>query len=779
MNPEFLVKNDAPAELLNRLLTEIHAEGPVRQESLEALAYIKKFHPQTMLTNESTLMYLLGLFYKTSTPNDLLSLSYQIYQSTIEEDTRSTLTPVQASITNKIAEHKFFSFSAPTSTGKSHVLRKLIFSTNNDIAIILPSRALISEYLITIRRLIEDRKDILTLQFVENINKAKTSRRIFLLTPERGSELFKSKEQFNIDFLIFDEAQISEEGTRGITFDAFVRRAERNFPDAKKVFVHPFVENPEAQLIKHGFTSQADSHVYRQSAVGKIFAHYDERTGKFSLFSPFIKNPHHKKNQHALGSDLVEDVLKQGGNVLIYVSKQFIYEKRYNENFQKYIGLCQPIDDPEALSIINEVERLLGATKHHSELISLMRLGIIIHHGSIPLVVRYLIESFANLKFARICFATSTLAQGVNMPFDLVWIENLRFYGTDENKNLGLKNLIGRAGRTTAQVNSFDFGYVVASNCKSFTERLLGEDRLSNVSALDDEEKEYDSDLTEFIASVKNQTLNEDYGLPEVRVTRLNSPPLREKLKTILDLLFRDEKIISGDEYQEMSKEQRSSLKSALAAVFESSLGRTLNRGEVGVLSTAIAIFLWQVQGGSFRTLVALRYSYLTQRDKQREIHRRRRKGEITNEERDQMLSELSVRYSPIASQLPAKNLVSANRFNGQKALNINYDLIVYDTYDYVDKVISFSLSETYIAAFDQYFNETGDSRALDLVDFIRFGTVDQTAILLMRYGFSPENLDKIIPHVESISEEQIVFKSSISNVEIDAFDSNLIDHYQ
>ena len=36
-------------------------------------------------------------------------------------------------------------------------------------------------------------------------------------------------------------------------FDAFVRRSERTFPEAKKVFTHPFVENPEAQLRKHQF----------------------------------------------------------------------------------------------------------------------------------------------------------------------------------------------------------------------------------------------------------------------------------------------------------------------------------------------------------------------------------------------------------------------------------------------------------------------------------------------------------------------------------------------
>ena len=62
-------------------------------------------------------------------------------------------------------------------------------------------------------------------------------------------------------------------------------------------------------------------------------------------------------------------------------------------------------------------------------LLSLMQKGIVIHHGSMPLRARLLIEHFVNKGFARICFATSTLIQGINMPFDVVWIDNFKFRG--------------------------------------------------------------------------------------------------------------------------------------------------------------------------------------------------------------------------------------------------------------------------------------------------------------------------------------------------------------
>jgi len=107
------------------------------------------------------------------------------------------------------------------------------------------------------------------------------------------------------------------------------------------------------------------------------------------------------------------------------------------------------VDDPEAGMIIEEIKQLIGSSVDKpSEMIELMRKGVVIHHGSIPLSVRFLIEKFTNKGYAKICFATSTLVQGVNMPFDLVWVDNLTFTGSDEDKTIGLKNLVGRAGRS-------------------------------------------------------------------------------------------------------------------------------------------------------------------------------------------------------------------------------------------------------------------------------------------------------------------------------------------
>jgi hypothetical protein len=185
------------------------------------------------------------------------------------------------------------------------------------------------------------------------------------------------------------------------------------------------------------------------------------------------------------------------------------------------------------------------------------------------------------------------------------------------------------------------------------------------------------------------------------------------------------------------------------------------------VLTSSIAILLWQIQGKSFRELLGSRHSYLTRRTDQRRLRRQHRVGEITDEQYANEFRKLTIRYTPIATQLPKSTLTRApSRFDENESVaNINYDLLVYDTYDYIDKVISFSLADIYVAAFNQYYEETADERAQSMVNYFKYGTDDTTEIWLLRYGFSFEDIDLISSHVRSIDENEIRFYKSIQGL--------------
>lgn len=779
MIPKEIIYYKNPELILSGLFNTLHSNWPVKQEDLETLSYIKQFYPTIFSQNEKRLMYLLGLFYKIDEPEDILSFSYSIFSKSILEETGQSFTPVQASIRNKILENKYFSFSAPTSAGKSFLFRELIKNQEGDIVIVVPSRALIAEYILAVKEIIWERKDILILQFVDSVNRRKTSRKIIIVTPERASDIFKSHELFNPSLFLYDEAQISEEKIRGTTFDAFVRRAERVFPNSKKVFAHPFVENPEAQFKKHNFTEDISSRAYNQNTVGKIYLWYDSERKIFECFSPFIDKAHHKKNREIFPFDIVKEKLLSDWSILIYISKESIYDKSFKDDFEEYISLCKPITEWNALKIIDEIEELIGASDKHSELIHLMRFGVVVHHGSIPLNVRFLIEKFTKEGFARICFATSTLIQGINMPFDIVWIENARFTGSNEDKTIWLKNLIGRAGRSTSIKNHFDYGFVIVKNIKSFVERFNWSSQLDEESQLNKANEDAPKDLMEFINAVKEDDFNNEYNLPNSKTNRLKSERAVNLIRVSLDFLFREWKIISGSAYREMSDTEKEILKKTLIGIYELSLGRELCIWEKTILSASITILLWQIQGKSFKELLWLRYSYLTNQKEQRRLKKLLDAGIITSEDYTRQIGNLDIEYSVIPELLPNSNLtyILPSRFGNKKVKDFNYDLMLYDTYDFLDKVISFSLSDIFISAFDQFYILTNDPRAKEMVNYLSYGTNEDMEIWLMRYWFSIEEAEKIKPFVSSIDENEIVFSPEIQ-IDKNKTIQELVTHY-
>lgn len=784
-----LHKNDINTELAS-ILDDIHKNGPVNPAHFETLALIKKHAPDIFSQYEKKLMYLLGLFYKISEPKSLIEELYKVYADLIKDTYKENFTPIQANAYNQIEKNNVFSFSAPTSIGKSYLFRFLIKNYTKDIVIIVPSRALISEYIFETLNNVDN--SVLVLQFVENINIEYTKRRIFVLTPERAIELFKYKNCFDIGLFLFDEAQISEENIRGMRFDALVNRIENNFPNAKKVFTHPFILNPEAQLSKHHFTCNASSQCYSQQSVGKIYITIDKNN--FSYFSPFQEG---KKERLVVSNDPVEEILKNNGTLLVYTSKNSLYTEKYLSAFSKYINLCHPIDDPEALKIIKELEEFIGvSSEKNSLMINMMKKGIVVHHGSIPLHGRLLIEKFVNKKFAKICFSTSTLAQGVNMPFDVVWLDNFRFEGSEDTKNLSLKNLIGRAGRSSQTKDSFDYGYVIikSTNIQKFCNRIKSHSSLKTTSQLSEPLSNIPKDLQDLAEAIKTNSFDDENQLPKSQLERINKAEIQDDISYILEHLFNQNILLTGNKYYSLEKNVRDRIKNCFINIYKSHLRRTeISSGEKSVLSTAIPILLWRVQGRSFSAIVNSRYAYITRAEDRRFVskildlptiskdHKNYILSLAKNEEnkkrlnellmvsnqlsnvKDEILSLIKLKFTQIASPIPNKLVKKISLFsNSSTYKDFQYDILVFDTYDYLDKIISFSIVSPLCASFQKYYETTLDDRALMMKNFIKYGTNNQKEIWLQKYGFGFEEIDWLAEHIKTIDENKIVFKKSV-----------------
>jgi len=745
-------------------IQKIHTDGPIAPELLEQLAYYKRFHSDIFLQYESKILNVMGLFYKSCEPQSILEQVYSIYSETIESEMGAKFTPVQASALRSIRSKRYFSFSAPTSSGKSYLFRDLIRNTNKDIVIVVPSRALIAEYYHEVISITES--TTLVLQFIDNINIEKTSQRVFIITPERGVELFKRIDEFNIELFLFDEAQISEEEIRGMRFDSFVRRVDRALPNAKKVFAHPFVNNPEAQLEKHKFFNNSSARTYKQQSVGKIFLSH--KNGIFHFFTP-----HSNSTPYPISTDVIKETLRNNGTLLVYVSKNLIYSNEIHEKFSEYISCCFKLTDPSAIAITQELKSFIGASNERSDkyslMIGMMERGIVIHHGSMPLKARLLVEIFIKRGFAKICFSTSTLGQGINMPFDIVWINNF-----SNMKPLTLKNLIGRAGRTSNEVSKFDYGFTIIEerNVPTFKKRYTEQFEIKTTSLLDEPLDNIPSDHRDLVEAIKDNDFADELNLPQVQADRLRDSSVFKEIEYILDKLFLDGRLLLCSEYYELNKTVREKIKKSFRSIYTAHLrDKELKRAEKSILSAAIPILLWQIQGKSFSEVVSLRHAFLSKKKERQKINTLNAQGEISDKEALSRRTALKAQYSPKAAPIPDKRLRPHGVFpENTSVLDVSYDIIVYDTYDYLDKVISISLADPLCAALDIYFDVYDDLRASTLSNYIRFGTNDDKEMWLLRYGFSFEEIEWIKDLVISVSSQKIIFDKKIYDLPVNKY---------
>ncbi|MCW1148698.1 DEAD/DEAH box helicase [Flavobacterium lacisediminis] len=738
-------------KIISYVMDRLFKIGPIEISDMEILTYLFIYQSEKIEEHKNSIINFMGIFYKDSPRESLKDVVFGQYKKFLQEkydnylDNNEFFTPVQADILKGIDNNNCFSFSAPTSTGKSFVFMKKILDCKNDVIVIVPSRALVNEYYIKLNNLIED-KAINILTFIDKINTKRVKRNVFVVTPERCRELFKYKEHeaFNVDLFLFDEAQLSnEEDKRGLYYDSIVRRAYKKYPNSKFVFAHPFISNPESQIEKNFFDKQkSHSKPYIQKNVGQIFMLKDNNNYyHFGIDKEILGN-----NKVKCNYDPIKQILNNRGGMLIYVSKQKIYDKRILSEFNEYISLCPIIENERIDYYVEELKKIIGGNvdsskNYYSQMIDLIRKGVVIHHGSMPLESRILVEEFTKEGWCRICFATSTLEQGINMPFDIVFIDRL-----EVKDGLALKNLIGRAGRSTLE-NKFDFGtIVIQSNMSGFRRVMLNSEKLKNVSELELDNIK-DDDYNDFKQSIKEGTFNDEFNLTPKELESIERESTQIIISKILNTVFTGNELISLNRV-DSDIEFKLELYNNFIKLFESFLKRDLSDAEKDVLNTAIKIMLWRVHGKTFKKVCWFRYSHAIKSS--------------TPDLNNKMAS-----YITGFHEIPNKNLKRYPLYDSRTTLakDVDYDRIVYDTYDYIDKLIGFTLTDKFYAAFTKYYERTNDVRANKLANYIKFGTNEKNEIWMLRYGLSFEDIENLKSHIKYIDSEGIIFNNSIKDV--------------
>lgn len=730
-------KNQYLQPLMEYCLNDIFINGPSNSTTMEILSLIKKFNSSFFAKYEQSLTLMMGLFFKEQ-KGEITNLEDFImvnYKNNIFDIRKKQFTPLQNKILSRINNYKNYSFSSPTSTGKSFVFQYLIQNAKKDVAIIVPSRALINEFYINICSYIEN-KSTMVMTFVDDINKKHTEKHIFILTPERARDIFKYKKQFTFEFLLFDEAQLTnEESERGIYYDGIVRRLKASYQDTKFIFAHPFISNPEAQFQKNNFIEKDkafDSFKYKNT--GQLFISMDSEN-KFYVFGTNKEIMGNRKVE--IEEDPIEKVLENSGCILVYTAKARIIGAKIFNDFEYYIEKYRLNNSSvEMDTIINEIKKLIGVTNDDDSLfIKMLKKGIVSHHGSMPLEVRFLLEKYIKKGYCKICFATSTLAQGINMPFDLIYID--RFEAT---KKLLVRNIIGRAGRSTSKA-IFDYGIIVVrENCMNNIRKIVDyEEKLSNKSLLDGNSL---PDLNDYINAIRDNNFSEEYNLPNNIV---NNDTLLSKLDESVQ--FVKENINSLTNYGELLVKLREIYNQVILP------NRTLNEYEEKILDYANSLIIYRYKGVRFSEIVKIIYS-------------RSKKSTNPNYKYGFITKFGNI---PNTKEKKVVPLFSNNH-------PANFDEVLFNTYDFFDKLIDLKLMDIYNMVFMKYAEKNNDDVVKEIATKMKFGTKDPKEVMEIRYGFSSEDFVWLNDVIDSIDENEIIFNKNVDK--LDEFKKERISKY-
>ena len=153
---------------------------------------------------------------------------------------------------------------------------------------------------------------------------------------------------------------------------------------------------------------------------------------------------------------------------------------------------------------------------------------------------------------------------------------------------------------------------------------------------------------------------------------------------------------------------------------------------------------------------------------------------EVSSDAGEYVVSELA--REAIVDKLGYLDIPLAELYNKKKSGNPGFDfhsqsldeVIIFgeakylddrNAYDYLDKLISFKLSDIFYAIFSEYYKRTNDIRALKMAQYFKYGTDNENEIWMLRYGLSFEDIEILKPYIVSIGQEEIVFSADIQNL--------------
>lgn len=348
-------------------------------------------------------------------------------------------------------KEKFFSYSGPTSMGKSFVVQTYIQqeiengSTDN-FAILVPTKALINEVRSNLIGALQTKLKELNYRIVTasgDLVLQQNHHFVFVMTPERLLHMMIERENIQIDFLFIDEAhKIGGRGGRATYYFKVLTQLgkQQNLPTL--IFASPNIPNPEVYLnIIPGIKKADMKKLASRFAPVCQFKYYLNVPGRGGYYYNDYSKQFERCYTIPEGQELCDIVATVGQdkqNVVYCSSRRSVLEQavRYAKNLH-------PKNDETLKTLASEIRQEVHDDCYLADLI--IR-GVAYHVGYLPANIRLRIEKSFENGDLRTIFCTSTLIEGVNLPADNLFITSYR-NGQSNMDEVEFRNLIGRVGR--------------------------------------------------------------------------------------------------------------------------------------------------------------------------------------------------------------------------------------------------------------------------------------------------------------------------------------------
>lgn len=362
-------------------------------------------------------------------------------------------TNAQYALFEKLKNSNHYSFSGPTSFGKSFIMEAFIHhiiserNASDNIVILVPTRALINQVSAKLKsEITHPSYKILTHPIIPAMYQKSQFKYIFVFTPERWISYVSNTSNPVITYMFIDEAHkvVSNKDSRSPLYYHAILMAQRK--SVNLYFASPNIPNAEV-FLELFEKSQAESMVIQDSPVSQNRYYFDlvnKYAIQFSDTGKDITIPMQLFPANIMPSALIARLGNGCQNI--------VYCNTIEDTISYALKFSQKLPEKKNAKIDELISLIKSFVHKDYYLIDCLKHGVAFHFGRLPQRIREKVETLFSDGDLDYVFCTSTLLEGVNLPAKNIFILS-NAIGLTKFSDIDFWNLAGRAGRLSKELS--------------------------------------------------------------------------------------------------------------------------------------------------------------------------------------------------------------------------------------------------------------------------------------------------------------------------------------